>query len=138
MSRKLAFLITLGVLLLFLGCGREQESKSQSESVLEKKTFEQLTEEDWEEIRLSKREFNLLLAGLVEQYGEMEIPLESAGMFGHKIQITLGNSDGRTNANKQFARSLEETVRRFYEHSEYANEQQPTITVQDQSGTLIE
>lgn len=138
MKKNIYLALVGGLLFLLLGCGREQEVEPKSENPLADKTFDQLTEEDWENIHLSKREFNLLLAGLVEQYNEMEIPLDSVEMFGNEITIIIGNSDGNNNANKEFASLLDGIIRRFYQHSEYNDGNEPTIIIKDQAGITIE
>lgn len=118
----------------------EKETKDSSKGLeaLEGKSFEELTEEDWNKIRLSKKKFKEFLSEMEKPNENGEIAINKAELVGdNRIEITLNNSDGDTFENALTAPIMDVIIRQLYNHSDYYKETEPTILFKDLSGFKI-
>lgn len=158
MKKLLSFIFVLTITTL-AACASDEEAKTVDEpkenetkeekdqttkeegtglEVLEEKGAEGMTEEDWEQVDLSEAQFKKLLVTLTEPNEEGEITLSEAKMSDEQtIILTLNNSGGETMENAMMAPILDAYLREMYKHSDFYNDEEPTIIVEDLSGFKV-
>ena len=122
--------------------GERQSSKENEEGTgleaFEDKNFEFLTAEDWENINLSKKQFDLFLKDLSEGDENGEMVFNKAEMVNDStIEIIFNNSDGDALVNTFTAPILDASIRELYKHSAYFKNEEPTIIYSDLTGFEI-
>lgn len=116
----------------------EKEEGTGFES-LEGKNFDEITEEDWAKLDLSKKQFDEFLTTMTEPDEETgEITINKAEMTDDKtIELTFNNSDGDTLENQMTAPFMDAIIREVYKHSAYFKDKEPTIVIKDLSGFKV-
>lgn len=139
----------LVLLFILSACGGEEATKvkeekkasaaeTTSEADLEEMDLENMTEEDWDKINLSKKEFKKMLDAMAEADEDGEIAISSAKLTNDEtIEVELNNSDGDTLENAMTAAIMDSIIREFYKHSVYYDDKEPTIVFNDLTGYTI-
>lgn len=147
--KKLLFGSMLVLLFILSACGGEEATKvkeekkasaaeTTSEADLEEMDLENMTEEDWDKINLSKKEFKKMLDAMAEADEDGEIAISSAKLTNDEtIEVELNNSDGDTLENAMTAAIMDSIIREFYKHSVYYDDKEPTIVFNDLTGYTI-
>ncbi|PAD34324.1 DUF4352 domain-containing protein [Terribacillus saccharophilus] len=147
--KKLLFGSMLVLLFILSACGGEEATKVKEEkkasaaettsvSELEEMDWENMTEEDWDKVNLSKKDFKKLLDAMSEPDEDGEIAISSAKLSNDDtIEVEFNNSDGDTLENGMTAAIMDAFFRQFYKHSVYYNEKEPTIVFTDLTGFTI-
>ncbi|MGG1592527.1 DUF4352 domain-containing protein [Terribacillus saccharophilus] len=147
--KKLLFGSMLVLLFILSACGGEEATKVKEEkkasaaettsvSDLEEMDLENMTEEDWDKINLSKKEFKKMLDAMAEADEDGEIAISSAKLTNDEtIEVELNNSDGDTLENAMTAAIMDSIIREFYKHSVYYDDKEPTIVFNDLTGYTI-
>ncbi|MEC0305027.1 DUF4352 domain-containing protein [Terribacillus saccharophilus] len=145
------FVLGSMLVLLFIlsACGGEEATKVKEEKKasaaettsvadLEEMDLENMTEEDWDKINLSKKEFKKMLDAMAEADEDGEIAISSAKLTNDEtIEVELNNSDGDTLENAMTAAIMDSIIREFYKHSVYCDDKEPTIVFNDLTGYTI-
>jgi len=139
----------LVLLFILSACGGEEATKVKEEKKasaaettsvadLEEMDLENMTEEDWDKINLSKKEFKKMLDAMAEADEDGEIAISSAKLTNDEtIEVELNNSDGDTLENAMTAAIMDSIIREFYKHSVYYDDKEPTIVFNDLTGYTI-
>ncbi|MEC0281643.1 DUF4352 domain-containing protein [Terribacillus saccharophilus] len=147
--KKLLFGSILVLLFILSACGGEEATKVKEEKKasaaettsvadLEEMDLENMTEEDWDKINLSKKEFKKMLGAMAEADEDGEIAISSAKLTNDEtIEVELNNSDGDTLENAMTAAIMDSIIREFYKHSVYYDDKEPTIVFNDLTGYTI-
>ncbi|WP_051748269.1 DUF4352 domain-containing protein [Terribacillus saccharophilus] len=147
--KKLLFGSILVLLFILSACGGEEATKVKEEKKasaaettsvadLEEMDLENMTEEDWDKINLSKKEFKKMLDAMAEADEDGEIAISSAKLTNDEtIEVELNNSDGDTLENAMTAAIMDSIIREFYKHSVYYDDKEPTIVFNDLTGYTI-
>ncbi|MCM3225643.1 DUF4352 domain-containing protein [Terribacillus saccharophilus] len=147
--KKLLFGSMLVLLFILSACGGEEATKVKEEKKasaaettsvadLEEMDLENMTEEDWDKINLSKKEFKKMLDAMAEADEDGEIAISSAKLTNDEtIEVELNNSDGDTLENAMTAAIMDSIIREFYKHSVYYDDKEPTIVFNDLTGYTI-
>lgn len=147
--KKLLFGSMLVLLFILSACGGEEATKVKEEKKasaaettsvadLEEVDLENMTEEDWDKINLSKKEFKKMLDAMAEADEDGEIAISSAKLTNDEtIEVELNNSDGDTLENAMTAAIMDSIIREFYKHSVYYDDKEPTIVFNDLTGYTI-
>ncbi|MEW9502631.1 hypothetical protein [Jeotgalibacillus marinus] len=159
--KKITSLLVLALLLVLSACGadeskeaddqndqgtsetnqssnNEDDNESEEDLDLDELDMDNLTEEDWENLHLSKKQFDQLLDYFTEPDGEDgEVVFNTVEMTNDKeIVMTVNNSDGESLENS-ITVLMGEIVRQFYNRSDYYKNEEPTIKIVDLSGFVI-
>ncbi|MFB6367373.1 hypothetical protein ACFCP7_25650 [Paenibacillus elgii] len=115
----------------------EEKDVSQNANVLKEKKFDQLTKEEWDKIRLSKKDFNELLEELSKKDDNSAIQ-KAVLIDNTTLEITLANTGGETIGNTLVVGLFDPILRELYMHSSYyKNDKQPVIRFVNSAGAVV-